>query len=222
MFFIRFGFDIYVACYQSVCDYLRNCTGSEPLYVVDCENSDYLKIDFPCCSNYYKDRESLFSINSFCLNCKLHLVKNCLKMKYISKELPVLLAKKMIFKNDYSVIFTSYCYYDVHILWINLNSDKIIHKQEIENQFENVSEIYDFLKAYHETVWERNPNDILVRKYNVLYHVCQKCFRFLCTINASFDAKQTGCLYHCLLELDEDIDLNKSGICFRSFASTLK
>lgn len=89
MFFIHFGFDVHVACYGSVCDYLRNCRDSEPLNVVDCENSDYLKIDFPCCSKYYRKRETLFSINSFCLICKLHVIENCLKMKCVSKKLSV-------------------------------------------------------------------------------------------------------------------------------------
>ena len=65
MFFICFGFDVYVACYQSVCNYLRHCTGSEPLYVDDYENSEYLKIDFPCCSNYYREREPLFILILF-------------------------------------------------------------------------------------------------------------------------------------------------------------
>ena len=69
-------------------------------------------------------------------------------MKCISKELLVLLAKKMSFTNDWSVIiFTCSCYYNEHILWINLNSDKTIHKKEMENQYKNVSEIYYFFKG---------------------------------------------------------------------------
>ena len=112
----------------------------------------------------------------------------------------------MTYINDWCVvIFTCACYYDENILWINLNSDKIIHKKEMESRFKNVSEIYYFLKAYHETLRERSINDSLIQRFRVFYHFFQDCFIFLCDATA----KQIGCS-----DCDGDVDPKPSGICF--------
>ena len=64
-----------------------------------------------------------------------------------------------------------------------------------------------FLKAYHEALRERNNNDVLIQKFNVLYHVCQDCFIFLCAVSAKIGYS----------DCDEDFGNKTSRICFSCF-----